>query len=59
MDLRLDLDLDWAVGLRLGGGLGRRFGLLLLLQEDLVVQELELGWIQFGFSPHRWRFLVD
>lgn len=31
------------MGLRLGVGLGRRFGVLLLLHEDLVVQELELG----------------
>lgn len=40
LDLRLDLDLDWGVGLRLDVGLGLRFGLLLLLHEDLVVQKL-------------------
>lgn len=45
-DLGQNLDLDWGVGLRLGGvGLGWRFSLLLLLQEDLVVQKLELGWV--------------
>ncbi len=43
LDLGLDLDLNWRVGLRLDVGLGRRFSLLLLLQEDLVVQELQLG----------------
>lgn len=45
LDLGLDLDLEWGVGLSLGVGLGRRFSLLLLLHEDLVVQELELSWV--------------
>lgn len=59
LDLGLELDLEWGVGLGLGGGLGRRFSLLLLLHEDLVVQKLQLSWIQFGFSQHRRWFFVD
>lgn len=59
LDLGLELDLDWGVGLRLDGGLGGRFCVLLLLHEDLVVQKLQLSWIQFGFSQHWWRFFVD
>lgn len=55
MDLGLDLDLDWRVGLRLG--LGR--WLLLLLQEDLVVQKLQLSRVQFGFSQHWWWLFAE
>lgn len=43
LDPGLDLDLHWGSGLQLDRGLGLGFGLLLLLHEDLVVQELELG----------------
>lgn len=45
LHLRLDLDLKWWLGLSLGVGLGWRFCFLLLLHEDLVMQELELGWV--------------
>lgn len=59
LDLRLDLDLEWRLGLRLNVGLGLRFSVLLLLHEDLVVQELELSRVQFGFSKHWWRLFED
>lgn len=45
--------------LSLGVGLGHRFSLLLLLHEDLIVQKLELSWVQFGFSQHWWWFFAE
>lgn len=45
LDLGLNLDLERGVGLCLDAGLGWRFTVLLLLHENLVVQELELGWV--------------
>lgn len=47
LDLRLGVGLRDGVGLvvRLDLGLCLWFGLLLLLQEDLVVQKLELSWV--------------
>lgn len=45
LDLGLGLGLELGLGLRLDVGLGLRLSLLLLLQEDLVVQKLELGWV--------------
>lgn len=55
LDLGLDLDLEWGVGLRRLGvglalGLGLRFSVLLLLHEDLVVQQLELGRVPVDHS---------
>lgn len=48
LDLRLNLDIEWGVRLRLDVDLGLWFGLLLLLHEDLVMQKLELGWVPVG-----------
>lgn len=45
LDLRLGVGLHDGVGVRLDLGLCLWFGLLLLLQEDLVVQKLELSWV--------------
>lgn len=45
LDLRLDVGRRDGVRLRLDLGLCLWFGLLLLLQEDLVVQKLELSWV--------------
>lgn len=59
LDFGLDLDLGRGVRLRLDVGWWLRFSLLLLLHEDLVVQELELSWVQFGFGSHWWWFFVD
>lgn len=57
LGLRLRFWLRQRLGLRVGGCL--RFRVLLLLHEDLVVQNPQLGRVQFGFSPHRWRFPVE
>lgn len=59
LDLSLEVDLNWMVGLRRAACLGRRFTVLLLLQKDLVVQELELCWVQFWFGKERWWLFVD
>lgn len=48
LDLRLDVGMRDGVGLRLDTGLCLWVGLLLLLQEDLVVQKLELSGVPVG-----------